>query len=145
MIIGTHRDIARYAGSIPSTNEIEAFITGSEMPPFDKWVQINGRLKVIRLNTFNEAHTNFEYHKKNIDFHYVLKGHDNMLVAVGDAGLDAVKSYDSNDDYGLFEPREDVTIKLSAGQWICLLPGELHRNFFAEPTEKLVFKILVDG
>jgi YhcH/YjgK/YiaL family protein len=146
MITGRFIDLQLYRGTIPCIAEIADFITKDNLPNVGEWLVLSEYLKVIRLTDFNRANELYEAHAKYYDFHFTLKGIDDIKICMSSQIDEAVTAYDQEKDYTLYKGRPDVKVALNAQTWAFILPHEPHRNEFREiGTEKLVFKILING
>jgi YhcH/YjgK/YiaL family protein len=146
MIIGELNTINQYKGLIPCVTDITKYVQNSFFEPFGQWKLLSENLKVIRLNDWNKDNQFFETHDKFYDLHFTIKGSDRLKVCIGFKNLKLHSAYSVENDYSLYEGRENAEITLGETNWAFILPNEPHRNEFAEEgTEKLVFKILCNN
>jgi YhcH/YjgK/YiaL family protein len=90
-----------------------------------------------------------ESHRRYADIQVVLAGREIMGYA-RDGDLEVAVPYDANRDIAFFRtPAHYTELKLSAGEFVVLLPGEAHvahiQSGAAVPVVKVVFKVLMDS
>jgi len=153
-------------------------IHGSINNPFDKEISnlnIKRALDFIRKNDFSKFPTGIktnleednsyfiiheyktepkqkrkaEVHRKYVDIHFILSGKEK--VEVGKQGKGLLQVYQDEQDAELYEDIYDgKEILLEQGEYIIMLPGEVHRGGIEVEAEaqslvrKLVFKILTE-
>lgn len=90
-----------------------------------------------------------ESHRRYADIQVVLSGLEIMGYA-RDEDLEVEVPYDANRDIAFFHtPAQYTELKLSAGEFVLLLPGDAHMAHIqwgaATPVVKVVFKILMES
>ena len=75
----------------------------------------------------------YEYHRTYIDIHIPLKGKE-------------VKSYEEENDYGLYQGIAEGKLCIKEGEFLMLFPEEVHLALMkveeeATPIEKVIFKV----
>lgn len=144
-MIFDHVNNLEHYGSVNSLfNSVRSVINDITAFEFNKWIVINNRLKLIRLDRFSEGEI-FEFHKKYIDVHITIDGIDELFLG------DSMKSkliggFDTEKDYQLSEAASILSVKSTSGFFTAFIPGELHRNKFIEDnTTKVVCKLAYDA
>ncbi|UCS93243.1 YhcH/YjgK/YiaL family protein [Echinicola marina] len=94
--------------------------------------------------TQNSDRALWESHRKYLDIHVILEGEE--LIHLADIAS-MVPTNEYQDDYQLFEGREQQTIRLSPGYFLILFPHEVHRTSIAVnnslEVKKKVYKKLL--
>ncbi|MBW7477191.1 YhcH/YjgK/YiaL family protein [Paenibacillus oenotherae] len=87
-----------------------------------------------------------EKHEQYIDVHYLIEGEETIGWSSLQEDSTAVKPYDSEQDYALYEPSADeLLIRLKPGMFAVFFPHDIHRPGMGEPAriKKAVIKIHV--
>ena len=110
------------------------------------------RAVVNRYESAPYARGKFENHREYIDLQYIVSGTERILVVPADKA-EHVREYDPAADYEMYDadPAKAVELRLKAGDFAVLFPGEAHcpgviaaAEGAPERVEKIVFKIKID-
>ncbi len=78
-------------------------------------------------NTRILSDAKFETHRKNIDVHYILDQYEIILISNEIEKLNIFTKYNPENDMEFFELSDDYsTVKLNAGDFLVVYPGEAH-------------------
>lgn len=98
----------------------------------------------IELVTKDEEVLAYEAHKKYIDIHYIMEGHERININ-NVANLTPATPYDEQNDFSLFTGNSKSTCILSPGNFVILFPHEAHMvgviDKVSETVKKVVFKL----
>jgi len=87
-----------------------------------------------------------EAHKKYIDLQYMYNGCEMIAYSIL-TNQKPTKSYDSENDYGLYKPEDFSLIKLEQDTFVVFFPDDLHMPSIkcneSESIKKIVVKILI--
>lgn len=88
-----------------------------------------------------------EAHKKYIDLQYIIEGEEIINYEVF-RKQKIYKSYNSEDDYLLYNEDNSKKIKIEKGEFVIFFPEDLHfpgnnSSSISKKVKKIVFKILV--
>lgn len=90
------------------------------------------------INTRVLSDAKFEAHRKNIDVHYVLDQYEIILITNKTEKLNIITEYNSENDMEFFELGDDyATIKLNAGDFLVVYPGEAHAPIITEDARTI--------
>lgn len=87
-----------------------------------------------------------EKHEQYIDVHYLIEGEETIGWFSLQEDSAAAKSYDSEQDYALYEPSpEELLIRLKPGMFAVFFPHDIHRPGMGESgrIKKAVIKVHV--
>lgn len=84
----------------------------------------------------------FESHKQNIDYQFIEKGNEYIYLA-DETYVVPLASYDKKDDYQLFHSEHFSKIIMNEGDFLVLMPGEIHspkHQYQAQKVKRIVIK-----
>ncbi|TBL80482.1 DUF386 domain-containing protein [Paenibacillus thalictri] len=94
-------------------------------------VEINGDQMYVSFMEFDAKPMHdllAEKHESYIDVHYLIEGEETIGWSSQREDVDAVKAYDSEQDYALYEPASDeVLLHLKPGMYAVFFPNDIHR------------------
>lgn len=100
---------------------------------------------INEYETKDHTDGNLEAHKKYIDIQFMSSGSEKIGVATK-RNQTPVKTYDSKDDYHLFNEKCNF-VSLTKGMFGIFYPDDLHltgiRNNSSEKVKKIVVKVLI--
>ncbi|WP_144281546.1 YhcH/YjgK/YiaL family protein [Chryseobacterium echinoideorum] len=96
--------------------------------------------KIIILNTSNYEENVFESHKKYIDFHFPINGHDVIFFGTEKNKIQKC-DYNIDQDYQLFSSTTIAEMKITKNCFAMIEPNELHSNQLTNDALKIVLKI----
>jgi uncharacterized protein, YhcH/YjgK/YiaL family len=126
--------------------EIIKFI--QKLPDFEEGSQVVAegiKANFLSYDTAPATEREWEAHRKHIDLHYVLKGNEQIDLAKSTQL--SPQPYHEEDDFYLLHGKKEMSVLLSAGQFLLLEPDEAHKTGIfisqSESIQKIVFKIKV--
>ncbi|MFE5323675.1 YhcH/YjgK/YiaL family protein [Paenibacillus sp. NPDC056579] len=104
---------------------------------------------VMQLTTKPLEEAKAEKHEQFLDIHYVLQGSETIGYAVNSGANQTIQPYDADGDYALYGHVEgERFVRMSAGDYVVLLPEDIHRPGLCDnapgPVRKVVVKISID-
>ena len=148
MIIDSMREFGRYAKLAPETwKKLSAFfnsISGTVPEPGSHLLD-GEKLKVNIVHTQTSPRENgkYEVHRQYVDIHVPIRGTETIICRCNSDGLKQIGSFDTANDYVLFEPECGLDCFLEPGYFLMLYPGEVHHVLTGDgsPIIKAIVKI----
>ena len=84
----------------------------------------------------------FENHKRNIDYQFIQEGNEYIYLA-DECSAIPLESYNREDDYELFYSEHFSKIIMNEGDFLVLMPGEIHspkHQYQAQKVKRIVIK-----
>lgn len=114
-------------------------------------IEIDGDQMYVSLMEFDakssEDHL-AEKHETYIDLQYLIEGEETIGWSSLQADSEAIKPYESDPDYALYEPSpNEILLRLKPGMFAVFFPNDIHRPGMGQLSTKIkkaVVKIHVD-
>lgn len=153
MIADTLANLGDYFALNPYLKQASEYIEAfQKQPAADGRYPLDGdRFFVIvqRYTTASAEGKHFEAHRKYIDLQVVLEGRETIAWAPLEELSEISEEFSKGGDIAFYDGVERIAIKLRAGWFSLLFPGDAHIPCVAydrpEEVVKLVFKIRKDG
>ena len=103
------------------------------------------RLKVNIVHTATQAAEcgKYEIHRQYIDIHIPIRGYETIICRCDSSDLKQIGTFDTDNDYVLFERAPGLEYHLEPGYFLMLYPGEAHHVLVGDgsPLVKAIVKI----
>ena len=146
MIFGDLRNSDRYEALNPYFKKAFDYIKSHDLLNADLGkIELDGDNLFI-MNAMPDYKTKeeqiMEYHKKYLDIHVLLKGKERIGWKALQDCTQEKKSFDDENDYGLYEDKPTAYADLLPGQFAIVYPEDAHApNISSAEIRKLVVKI----
>lgn len=137
-------NISAYCSDIDSKLILDFIKEKNDLKHGEK-MKLCDTITVIKLTGFAFEEHLFECHHKFCDIHYTIDGIDNIILGDNESKR-IYKSYNSSDDYELWQSKEGKSIAVEKGKFVFIPTRILHANkFISEVVTKYVFKLNCDA
>ncbi|MBW3018840.1 YhcH/YjgK/YiaL family protein [Candidatus Woesearchaeota archaeon] len=151
MILGNIKAVGREAELIPVLAKVIEFIKKTDFSAIENGEhKTDDGMKMLVLEYTTAEDNQFEAHRKNIDFQFIISGEE--LISVGFAGPNNKihADYSEEDDCISYDSVADSSdISAKAGDYIVLFPEDIHMPGQIYKTQsrvrKAVIKIPIDS
>ncbi|NOU74218.1 DUF386 family protein [Paenibacillus sp. LMG 31458] len=112
-------------------------------------VEINGDKMYVSFMEFDAKPMDeqlAEKHESYIDIHYLIEGEETIGWSSQREDVQAVRAYDSEQDYALYDPSSDeILLHLKPGMFAVFFPNDIHRPGMGHSSKikKAVVKVHV--
>lgn len=144
MITGLTSSAHRYAGVHPAFADAFDFLNTAEPAELPVGSHHRGLFTAVVLDVRGKgtADSRLEYHRRDIDIHATLEGHDIIGWRPKSLCLRDTAEFDEVNDIGFVRDRPDVWIPVPVGSFAVFFPQDAHAPLAGhEPIRKVVLKI----
>ncbi len=147
MILDSINNILKYQSFSPFIERIAGILELINIGKFDPALpmEFDDGFKIVFISKLiDDINKNnlLERHRSNIDFHYVLKGTDEIGLKKYEQCHNCIRSYESDGDYELFMDNPEYRVKLNQGDFMIIAPEHAHSTLQSNGyVEKIVFKM----
>ncbi|MGX5820989.1 YhcH/YjgK/YiaL family protein [Chitinophaga lutea] len=146
MILDALKNAHLYHGLGPRFVKAFDYLLHTDFSKLEKGrYEIDGQNVVAIVNeyqTVDPAGEKMESHRKYIDVQYVVKGAEQIGIALLN-GQEPSRAYDEESDYMLFSDRPSFFTRLQAGDFAIFFPTDLHMPNLADGTPVQVKKVVI--
>lgn len=146
MIFGDLKNSERYEDLNPYFKQAFGYIKNHDLLNADLGkIELDGDNLFI-MNAMPDVKSKeeqiMEYHKKYLDIHVLLEGKETIGWKALQDCTQEKKSFDNENDYGLYEDKPTTYVDLLPGQFAIVYPEDAHApNISNDKIRKLVVKI----